>query len=262
VKLVACACAAYANKLNDATLLENSDGDEMLAVALKDLVGSPEYIATAADVEAYVLRFPGNTVIAFRGTDSLRDVCEDTLFALCEFSAGSKAKVHEGIYSQYRSVEKECIEIVNAAKAEGIAVTCTGHSSGAALTCFLATATGTNYVGFGAPKVGNADFCALHAEMCKGKVSCLYINGSDPVPKLPLGSCYVHPASIVKVGPVDRFPFFPTLGGIYYHASANYYKAVSDQQPSKPGILVHLGALWLNVTQFIGFIFNACTGSK
>jgi hypothetical protein len=271
IKLVAIACAAYSDKLNDETLLENNSYDAMLALATKDILGRPVYITSALDVDVYVLRYPNQLVVAFRGTDSLRDVCEDAMFALSEWrsgaisgsgsgsnsgsNSGGKAKVHEGIYRQYRSVEKELVEIVEAAKAQGVGVTCTGHSSGAAIACFLATATATNYVGFGAPKVGNAEFSKIHSAACSGSTSCMYVNGADPIPKLPPCADYVHPASIIRVGPRDRLPFLPTLTGLSYHANENYYQAVAHQDAGH-------GGLWRFIVSLVDKLFNACMSAR
>jgi Lipase (class 3) len=255
-KLVAIACAVYSNGLND-SLLENSTGDEMISRATKDLMEPPTYIESVLDVEAYILRYSDSVVIAFRGTDSLRDVCEDAMFALCNWDSNCNAKVHEGIFRQYKSVEKELVETINDAKAKGFMVICTGHSSGAALACFLATATNTNYVGFGAPKVGNDAFRTLHADKCKGNISYTYVNGSDPIPKLPLGPLYVQPAAIIKVGPRDRLPFLPTLSGLYYHSNASYYKAVVDKVEAKStGLLDFLCGLFHSIQS----CFESCMG--
>jgi hypothetical protein len=245
-KLVAIACAAYESSLWGG----GSDESDFVREATEGLLGPPDYVACDMyDVEAYVLKFPGHVVFAIRGTDSLVDLYQDSRACLTEWNAGSDddgARVHRGFAAQFGAIREKLLqkhlEVVS--MTPDVRITCTGHSSGAALACMLATTIGGAYVGFGAPKVGDEAFALLHREKC-GDASAEYVNGSDVIPKLPLGGEYAHAASSqTHVGPSDSMTCVARMSGLSDHECVAYWRSMTGWGQQRQTTLQYLRDLW------------------
>ncbi|QFU04737.1 Lipase (class 3) [Pseudoalteromonas sp. THAF3] len=134
--------------------------------------------------------FAGDSVIAIRGTASLRDGLTDLN---CGLSASSSNKmVHAGFNKTFNSMKQAFAQFVDSNRKAGNTgvVHCVGHSLGGALAQLTADWVNTEYslptklYTFGAPRVGKTDF----ARSTTTKLENIYrsTHGADPVPKVPL----------------------------------------------------------------------------
>lgn len=79
-------------------------------------------------------------VVAFRGSDSLRNWIADFDFVLVEYSGCSGCYVHDGFYDAWKEIESYALEYVEAAFTAnpGYTLVVTGHSLGAAAATLAA----------------------------------------------------------------------------------------------------------------------------
>jgi hypothetical protein len=236
IKLCCIAAAAYERLDVDVAV---GPSNALVTAARDGLVRKIEYVG-AADVEAFTLWFEGVLVVAIRGTDALPDMIDDAMIQLKPFKT---ALVHAGFLRQFLSVRDAISHGVDEAWALGHKVVFTGHSSGAAVATLCACEFGGDVVGFGAPKLGDARVAAL----LKGECA-VYVNGADPIPKLPLSAEYQHPAPIKNIGAPDRFPFLVLVASLTYHASAQYVRSMKGD--------VHPPTLVASVAEAARFVWG------
>lgn len=174
--LADCARAAYSS--GDAL---KHDAD---AINLVDLVAHSE---KTTDTQAFTARFSllPDVVVAFRGTESLRDWITDAEFSKQDLGDG--AEVHYGFYHAWLSIRQRVIESLPKDKSP---VWFTGHSLGGALACLAAIAAvseGVNVAGvytFGQPRVGNGVWRDAYNQAL-GQKTYRLVNREDPVPRIP-----------------------------------------------------------------------------
>jgi pimeloyl-ACP methyl ester carboxylesterase len=139
------------------------------------------------------------TYVAFRGTESIKDVLADVwivksrLPGIIETSGlppaiASRARVHSGFLYQFGSIAREMCDYISQAPEN--AVVLTGHSLGGALATLASLYVQVKYPGaktktcvFGSPRVGNSSFSDLMA--CLPSQVERHVHGNDPVARLP-----------------------------------------------------------------------------
>ncbi len=180
-------------------------------------------------VQYYIGKSDDELLIAFRGTDTIRDLLHDLMFLKRTVSDNynSGIRVHSGFFRIYKRSEI-CDRIHEAATTPDIRrIYITGHSLGAALAslCALDLASITKAkitcVVFGSPRVGNSAFVRTFNSNISDalRVEC----GNDAITKLPpalLG--YRHVSSSFHIGK-PKIPFFYSMRD---HKTAEYFKAL------------------------------------
>lgn len=171
----------------------------------------------ATGVQYFVKRKGDTLLIAFRGTDSLRDAITDARFwgaTLPDGTRAPKIKVHTGFLTAYRhpEVRGRIRDLVGAVQIRRVRIT--GHSYGAALALLcagdlrnLSPGLDVEVVVFGCPRVGNRAFECAYEDLVSKTVR--VENGNDAVTKLPpalLG--YRHVGEKFHVGG-------PRIPGVY-----------------------------------------------
>ncbi len=179
-------------------------------------------------VQYYIGKSADETLIAFRGTDSFRDLAHDLMFLKRVLPEGGKRnlRVHSGFIDIYRKSEVR-------AKVKSYVCGCgmqrvfvTGHSLGGALAILCALdlahsgdAGEVSCVVFGAPRVGNGAFARTYNSLVKDtlRVEC----GNDAICKLPpslLG--YRHGGKSMHIGA----PKIPLVYSFRDHSTSEYFK--------------------------------------
>ena len=159
--------------------------------------------AQTNDAEAYTVVYNNMLVIAFRGTESFRDVISDLNIDLVPLHLKNITRtpsVHKGFYDQFNSIKaKLTLDInkyMNDTTIKEPKIIVTGHSLGGALATIAACKYSYDYefpikcVTFGSPRVGNS----LFVEYFNNKVdlSLRYVNDNDPIPLVPLPIRFRH----------------------------------------------------------------------
>jgi hypothetical protein len=142
----------------------------------------------ADNTEAFVARKDNHAIIAFRGTSNLLDVVTDLNALLVGYRGGGK--VHRGFAKAPDTVWPKLKEAVNALP-ETDRVFVTGHSLGGALAQLAAYRIGLELgrrvqavYGYGSPRVGDRKFAGRYSKRL-GDRTFLYVNGGDPVARVP-----------------------------------------------------------------------------
>lgn len=145
------------------------------------------------DVQCFIKSKNGEVVIAFRGTDSVKDIWVNAAFskrAVPFACADSRVRAHRGFVGAYLcgEVREEVFRAVSRADVRRVLIT--GHSLGAAMATLAAFEIKHRLpdlelwmVGFGCPRVGNRAFCRAY-EKCVYQ-SIRVENGNDVVCKIP-----------------------------------------------------------------------------
>ena len=196
----------------------------------KALLGLNAKLYSVGNTQAWLATDESNIVVAFRGTESpatidgLKDVLlTDALNLLVVpegrlghdlSAAGVGARFHKGFADAIADIWPPLAEAIEV-KRRDRPVWLTGHSLGGALALYAAWLLKRRFVPvhevctFGAPMIGNRVACdALNREFA-GRIF-RYVNGRDPVPKLPTMSLvaneFVHVDAERLVGrePVTR----------------------------------------------------------
>ena len=196
----------------------------------KALLGLNAKLYSVGNTQAWLATDESNIVVAFRGTESpatidgLKDVLlTDALNLLVVpegrlghdlSAAGVGARFHKGFADAIADIWPPLAEAIEV-KRRDRPVWLTGHSLGGALALYAAWLLKWRFVPvhevctFGAPMIGNRVACdALNREFA-GRIF-RYVNGRDPVPKLPTMSLvaneFVHVDAERLVGrePVTR----------------------------------------------------------
>lgn len=130
-------------------------------------------------------------VVAFRGTDSIRDWITDAQFmrrVLMQFPNGERVEVHSGFLSAYNSILGPLTSKLRPFASRLIFVT--GHSLGGALAKLSALELqrqGFNIAQvytFGQPRVGNGAFTRLY-DAALGRSTFRVVHEEDIVPRVP-----------------------------------------------------------------------------
>jgi predicted lipase len=181
-------------------------------------------------VQYYVGRRDDTLLIAFRGTDSLKDLTVDMRFWKMRPPYGnalSKIRVHSGFITAYtdKCVREKIHRFVTPA-IENIYIT--GHSFGAALGVLCALDLQYNYperayevAVFGCPRVGNRAFVKSYNKRVIKTIR--FENGNDAITKLPPAIFgYRHVGFRLHVGS-------PRLFGVCNlrdHSCGRYYQSI------------------------------------
>ncbi len=177
------------------------------AARFKSLLGLEARLFTAGNTQAWLATDDANIVIAFRGTESpatmdgLKDILlTDALNLLVVpegrlghdlAAAGVGARFHKGFADAIESIWDPLAAAVEAeVQQRDRPIWITGHSLGGALALYAAWLLKRRFLPihevctFGAPMIGNRTACDAFNREFAGKIF-RYINGRDPVPKLP-----------------------------------------------------------------------------
>jgi hypothetical protein len=173
---------------------------------------APSTIETAIN-HILVLECEEATVIAFRGTENLRD-------ALTDGECWKASHLHAGFSLAFDSTAGELTEHL-AKLPPDKPLFFTGHSLGGAQAILAATFffhRTTQVYTFGQPRVGDGTYAAMVTERLKGRYFRL-VNQEDIVPWLPLYTKgFRHAGQEV---------WFPSIGGMYFGAPL-WLKLLSD----------------------------------
>lgn len=176
--------------------------------------------------------FERQTVISFRGTDSLQDLLTDLRFwkkhiPYDSMSRSSKIRVHSGFCRAYQHprVRDFILKFLHGSSDKILVV---GHSYGAALAMLCALDIQYNYphreieaAVFGCPRIGNSNFRESYNRRVQRTIR--FENGNDLVTKIPpwlFG--FRHAGAELHIG-------FMRLFGVYAgsdHALENYKKSL------------------------------------
>jgi len=143
-----------------------------------------------ADTQAFLARTPnpdGAMILAFRGTESLKDWMTDVDVNLVN---GPGGKVHDGFLCALNTVWRRLLKLMDATR-EKRSLWITGHSLGGALATLAAAkirlekdqAVSGLYT-FGSPRVGNEDF-ARNFDADFYYQNYRMVNNNDIVPRIP-----------------------------------------------------------------------------
>jgi len=198
----------------------------------KDLLGLDATLFSVDNTQAWLAADEANIVIAFRGTESpatidgLKDILLTDAMNLLVVpegrlghdlaAAGVGARFHKGFTDAIAEIWTPLAEAVEAeVKRQDRPVWLTGHSLGGALALYAAWLLKRRFIPvhevctFGAPMIGNRAACEAFNREFAGKIF-RYINGRDPVPKLPTMSLvaneflHVDAERLVGRDPVTR----------------------------------------------------------
>lgn len=196
------------------------------AEGFRNELGLEAKLFSVGNTQAYVATSDEHIVVAFRGTEAptsiegLKDwLLTDALNLLMVpegrlgtdlAAAGVGARFHQGFVTAIADIWEPVFAAVDAEmkKAER-PLWITGHSLGGALAMFAAWLFQRKMINvhqvytFGAPMIGNADAIQAFDREFPNKVF-RYVNGPDPVPKLPLMSVlanqYLHCQKEMSLG--------------------------------------------------------------
>jgi len=177
------------------------------AKAFREILGLEARLFTVDNTQAWLGVDETNIVVAFRGTESattldgLKDMLLTDAMNLLVVpegrlghdlsAAGVGARFHKGFVDAIAEVWEPLAAAVEAElKANDRPLWITGHSLGGALALLAAWLLKRRFVlvhevcTFGAPMIGNREACAAFDREFAGRIF-RYVNGRDPVPKLP-----------------------------------------------------------------------------
>ena len=189
------------------------------AKAFREILGLEARLFTVDNTQAWLGVDETNVVVAFRGTESattldgLKDILLTDAMNLLVVpegrlghdlsAAGVGARFHKGFVDAIAEVWEPLAAAVEAElKANDRPLWITGHSLGGALALLAAWLLKRRFVlvhevcTFGAQMIGNREACAAFDREFAGRIF-RYVNGRDPVPKLPTLSLVVF----VRRGP-------------------------------------------------------------
>jgi predicted lipase len=161
---------------------------------------------------------PTVMIIAFRGTQNVEDLLEDTHFAQVPFGSDNNIMCHEGFFKVFNSLAAGVNSFV---KSQGVTrIILTGHSLGAAVALLfgasqsllpaedgrrLSDNLNLSVVTYACPRVGNQEFMN---HVNKNLFVMRFRNDADAVPNFP-----------AAVSPNEHIPSNPFM---YYHCGLEY----------------------------------------
>lgn len=142
----------------------------------------------------FIIQGQGNTVIAFRGTQSWEDWFDDAELSQVPYPYANAGRTHLGFTTVYSSCREEIIKSL--AELDNLGTLyITGHSLGAALAVLCAMDVSVNtdidnilMCNFAGPRVGNPQFAKVYNSMIKNTLR--VVNVHDIVPMLPPMAVY------------------------------------------------------------------------
>ena len=209
-------------KASELAYLDQATGKREFATQL----GLDAELFSVGNTQAFLAQNDGHVVVAFRGTESptsfegLKDwLLSDAVNLLIlptgrlgtDFAAaGVGARFHQGFIDALGSIwEPLSSAVEKELKRADRPLWITGHSLGGALAVLSAWLFQRKFVNvhqvytFGGPMIGNAEASKAFDKELSGKIY-RYVNGPDPVPKLPtislIANDYGHVLKEVSVG--------------------------------------------------------------
>ena len=175
--------------------------------AFQQKLGLAARLFSVDNTQAWLGVSDANVVVAFRGTESattldgLKDILLTDAMNLLVVpegrlghdlsAAGVGARFHKGFVDAIAEIWEPLVAAVEAElKANDRPLWITGHSLVGALALLAAWLFKRRFVPvhevctFGAPRIGNREACAAFDREFAGRIF-RYVNGRDPVPKLP-----------------------------------------------------------------------------
>lgn len=167
---------------------------QQYAVALQYIKTPPIFFSNEEhDTQANIFRCDKELYIAFRGTESKKDVIADLKFRKELFiSAKNKEKVHRGFQGQLIAIETPLFKQIQDLDPQYEKIIFTGHSLGGALATIASLKYVVEYQGdpekvhcitYGSPRVGNGSFTKLFNKTVKNVIR--FTNWNDPVTIVP-----------------------------------------------------------------------------
>lgn len=233
---------AYGDPRNAAALARASDiaylPEPEGQARFKEELGLDARLISVGNTQAYIATNDDHIVVAFRGTeaptsiDGLKDwLLTDAVNLLIVpegrlgtdlIAAGVGARFHQGFVNAIGEIWDPVLAAVNdEVKKSDRPIWITGHSLGGALAMFASWLFPRKYVNihqvytFGAPMIGNAAAVQAFDENFPNKVF-RYVNGPDPVPKLPtvsmLANEFRHCQKEIPLGTPDEGMFSSIAG--------------------------------------------------
>lgn len=208
--------------------------------AFQEQLGLDARLFSADNTQAWLGTNADHIVVAFRGTESptsldgLKDilitdamnllVVPEGRLGLDLAAAGVGARFHKGFVDAIGAIWPELSPAVEAeVKNCDRPVWITGHSLGGALALLAAWLLKRKFIGveevctFGAPMIGNRTACEAFNREFAGKIH-RYVNGRDPVPKLPglslVANEFVHVDRERLLGPHPMTGLIEVVGGV------------------------------------------------
>jgi len=205
-----------------------------------DELGLDARLFSVGNTQAWLGMDDANIVVAFRGTESpatldgLKDilltdamnllVVPEGRFGHDLSAAGVGARFHKGFVDALAAIWDPLASAVEAdIKKVDRPLWLTGHSLGGALALLAAWLFKRRFVPvhevctFGAPMIGNDTACAAFNREFAGRIF-RYVNGRDPVPKLPsmslVANAFLHVDSQRLIGPDPPTGFTDLLGTV------------------------------------------------
>ncbi len=152
--------------------------------------------------------------IAFRGTDSWKDMLTNLQFSKMRFiDRNNEIRVHSGFLSRYEKCQiRKCIHFYVTDQIDTIRLT--GHSYGAALAALCAVDLQIHFPQkdyevflFGCPRMGNKEFATFYNNRIFKTLR--FENGNDFVTKIPLRIFgYCHIGTKIHIGKTKRMGAF------------------------------------------------------
>lgn len=220
-------------------------GEATGKAAFADQLGLEARLLSVANTQGWVGTSPGHVVVAFRGTESptsldgLKDILLTDAMNLLVVpegrlghdlaAAGVGARFHKGFTDALADIwEPVSATVESELKQCDRPLWITGHSLGGALALLSAWLFKRRMVAvhevhtFGAPMIGNRSACEAFNREFAGTIH-RYVNGRDPVPKLPALSLvaneFGHVESEQLLGTDPALPLASVLGGIAARAA-------------------------------------------
>lgn len=205
-----------------------------------DELGLDARLFSVGNTQAWLGTDDANIVVAFRGTESpatldgLKDilltdamnllVVPEGRFGHDLSAAGVGARFHKGFVDALATVWEPLASAVESEMTRADRpLWLTGHSLGGALALLAAWLLKRHFIQvhevctFGAPMIGNDAACAAFNREFTGRIF-RYVNGRDPVPKLPsmslVANAFLHVDSQRLIGPDPPTGFADLLGTV------------------------------------------------
>jgi hypothetical protein len=205
------------------------------------------------DTQAYVISsneegYAPHIIVAARGSNSYADILEDLRAEMTPFKAmvngqeeglANNAWVHSGLFNQYIALEQLVTPHIYRLMEESpdAMLSCIGHSSGAGICCMLASVYSrlfperVRFIGFGSPKIGDAQFRQFFQGGIPDKTQYQLIqNGDDIITKVMPGNVYVHVCDLTHIGEVDLMPEVPLMTDMTDHFISEYVRVIAAEE--------------------------------